>query len=615
MKQTAGDRKRAFFGRAEYIGLVFLFVVVAGLLADADKSKGDNFYADIIRLDNVATKIHQSYVEEVSSEELVDRAVEGMISILDPHTSFFKQKQYDELKIHTEGKFGGLGIQISIRDKVLTVMTPIAGTPAARAGIQSGDQILKINGKSTKGITIDNAVSKLRGEPGTDVTIVIRRKGENEDMEYTITREVITIPAIPFYGVIGNGIGYVLLLNFSQDAGQELEKALKELVGKKITGCVLDLRNNPGGLLPQAIEVAEKFLERKSLVVSTRGRLRGQNKEFFASGNPALPKDIPLVVLVNAASASASEIVAGAIQDWDRGIIIGDTTFGKGSVQSILPLDKDHHLKLTTAYYYTPSGRCINKPENYARGNGGAEDDADSAQEGEEADSAAAKARGAQKDTAEYTTNGGRIVKGGGGIVPDTIIDMPLPSPPVQRLLIKDAFFKFANAQYPKLKKHKVVIDSAFVVGDAVMRDFAAFLDSIDFDYSSYAKVDFDAFKRKAGLGTDSADTAAGGARQQKHAWTAEEMAQLREISTRIEEMLKAEGKREFNNSIEEIKHYIKDALLVREKGQDDDAVFRMRLSRDKQLQDAIGVLKDTKVYSSLLRPKTETRNAKRETK
>ncbi|MBD3390457.1 MAG: PDZ domain-containing protein [Chitinivibrionales bacterium] len=587
---SGGGTRRRFFGRAEFVGLVVMIVVVGGLVVDATKTDSDNFYADIIRLDNVATKIHQSYVEEIPSEDLVDKAVEGMLEVLDPHTSFFKKKQYDELRIHTEGKFGGLGIQISIRDKVLTVMTPISGTPASRAGLQSGDQIVEIEGKSTKGITIEEAVNKLRGEPGTDVSITIRRRGESKDLEYTITREIITIHAVPFYGMLENNIGYVRLLSFSQEAGDEVEKSLKALLDRDLKGLILDLRHNPGGLLPQAIEVAEKFLGRKSLVVSTRGRLRGQNKEFYASSSPVLPDAIPLVVLVSAASASASEIVAGAIQDWDRGIIMGDTTFGKGSVQSILPLDKDHHLKLTTAYYYTPSGRCISKPENAVHLEDG------------DGDSVEAAADSVEQDTTVYTTKAGRIVYGGGGIVPDTIVENELPELAVRRLLLKDVFFKFANSQYPRLRKRKAKLNAAFTVSDALMEGFHAFLDSIDFEYSSHAKAEFEAFKQHAGL-IDSSEDTTGAEDIEKPAWTDAELAELKRISARVDSVLQVLGKREFSDSEDEIKRLIKEALLVREHGQDNEIVYRVRLIEDDQVGKAIALLLDNKSYASLLEP------------
>ncbi|MBN1128703.1 MAG: S41 family peptidase, partial [Chitinispirillaceae bacterium] len=464
------------------VGIAVLVVVFTGLWIDVPTAgnEGNNFYSDIIRFENVATKIHQNYVDEMKSGELLDNGINGMLRILDPHTSYFKADQYEELKIHTEGKFGGLGIQISIRDKILTVMTPISGTPAARAGIQSGDQIITIDGKSTAGITIEKAVSKLRGEPGTKVTIMIRRKGEAKDMEYTITREIIRIKPVPFAGVLDSSIGYVHLLQFSQDAGAEVDRAIKGLLKKNIKALVFDLRHNPGGLLPQAIDVAEKFLPKKSLVVSTRGRTIEQNKEFNSNASPTLPPDMPLAVLVNYASASASEIVAGAIQDWDRGIIIGDTTFGKGSVQSVFPLDKTHHLKMTTAFYYTPSGRCINRAERAVRTPlPGEENDDDE----ELSDSAAASEKAARekKDTTTYYTKGRRTVYGGGGIIPDTIVPMSIPNIVIRTLFGKDLFFRFINIEYARLKKRGRIDDADITITPEILKDFYQFLDSLKF--------------------------------------------------------------------------------------------------------------------------------------
>ena len=287
MKSIFNADSKILSGRIPLAGVIILILIIGGLAFDVTRADSDNFYEEVQRFDQVFLKIHQNYVESIDSKKLIDNAVDGMLQILDPHSTYFQKKQYDELLIQTEGKFGGLGIQISIRDKVLTVMTPIPGTPAERAGIQSGDQILKINAKSTEGITIDEAVGKLRGEPGTQVTITIRRRTEPKDLDYTITREIIHIKSVPYYGVFGDGIGYVALKTFSQDAGTEVEKAIRELLKRNIKAVIFDLRFNPGGLLPEAIEVAEKFLPKKSLVVYTRGRVQGQNKEYvrvFESG-------------------------------------------------------------------------------------------------------------------------------------------------------------------------------------------------------------------------------------------------------------------------------------------------------------------------------------------
>lgn len=613
MKSNSGKDPRMLEGRIPLFGVIVLIVVIVGLAFDVTKADSENFYKDTQRFDQVFLNIHQKYVESIDSKKLIDSAIDGMLRILDPHSNYFEKKQYDELIIQTEGKFGGLGIQISIRDKVLTVMTPIPGTPAERAGIQSGDQILKINGKSTEGITIDQAVGKLRGAPDTDVMITIRRRGESKDLEYKITRAIIQIKPVPFYGVFGNGIGYLVLKTFSQDAGSEVEKALRELLKHNIKGIVFDLRYNPGGLLPQAIEVAEKFLSRNSLVVYTRGRMQAQNVQSYARSDPVLPPEIPLVVLVNSASASASEIVAGAIQDWDRGLILGDTTFGKGSVQTILQIDEVNHLKLTTAYYYTPSGRCINKPENAARGSKSfGEDDDGGEKDSAAADSSAMAAKlKAGKDTTAYKTKNQRTVYGGGGIIPDTIIEYKMPGYVIRSLLIKDAFFSFATVEYPKLQAKHIKIDDKFIVGDALLKDFYHYLDSVNFKYQSYAQMLFDEFKSRAGISDSARDTtrktsvdSAAPLLQKKPDWTKDEIELLRKTSQQMGKVLAEENKREFAKSEVDVRTFIREALTVRVLGQDNETVYRQKLMEDEQFKSALSIIANKAIYSRLLKPK-----------
>jgi len=595
MENSGRKRTRSLFGSVPVAGIVILVMVLAGLVADATDTNNDNFYEDIIRQDDVATKIHQNYVEEISSKDLIDNAIKGMLRILDPHTSYFEAKQYEELKIHTEGKFGGLGIQISIRDKILTVMTPIGGTPASRAGIQSGDQIVRIEGKSTLGITIDNALKKLRGEPGTKITITIRRKGEANDIDYTITREIIHIKSVPFAGVVKDDIGYVQLQTFSEESGEEVEKAVRELLKKNITGLVLDLRHNPGGLLPEAIVVAEKFLPRKSLIVSTRGRVRGQNRENYSGAQPVYPIDLPLAILVDYASASASEIVAGAIQDYDRGIIVGDTTFGKGSVQTVLPLDKSHHLKLTTAFYYTPSGRCINRPENGIRGKDtDVDDELEVEEEDEEGDSTSEKEERSKADTTKYLTKNGRVVYGSGGIIPDTMVEQRTLKLPLRALFGRDVFFQFANVEYPRLKKRKIKIDQDFKVDDNIMKSFYSYLDSIKFDFQSIAQMRFADFKLSSGL-KDTVDSAGKPVEiyPELPQWSEDEKVRLKAFAEKMDSLLKET----------EIGKYIREALLTREFGQDDEILYRERLCGDPQLETAVALLSDSERYAALLRP------------
>jgi len=617
MSENEKSKGKAKFNGVPIGGAVLLVAIVVGLAVDTTGAKEDNFYADVMRMDNVVTKIHQNYVEEVSSKDLVDNAIKGMTQILDPHTSYFEAKEYEDLRTQTEGKFGGLGIIISIRDKVLTVMTPLSGTPAFRAGLQSGDQIIRIDGVSTRGYTSDKALTKLRGEPGTEVKLLIRRKGEAQDHEYVIRRDIIQIKSVPFYGVLEGGIGYLTLQQFSQEAGAEVEKAVKELLKKNIKGLVFDLRHNPGGLLPQAIEVSEKFLPKKSLVVSTRGRVRSQNKEFHSNSAPVLPLDMPLIVLVDRASASASEIVSGALQDLDRGIILGDTTFGKGSVQSVLQIDAVNHIKLTMAFYYTPSGRCINRPENFVRK--GDDIDGEEGEEGEEEEEAAPPAKGKDKDkdkgkgkdaekakakadTATYRTKGGRLVFGGGGIVPDTVVLRKIPEPALRSLLLKDVFFQFANLEYVKLQKRGVKITADYAPDEATVKSFYAHLDSVKFTYQSMAQLQFDEFKKSSGVIEDTT------LKDNKNPYllppklSAAEFGKLKAASERVDSILTADSRQAMRQSEPEIKRMIRDALLIREFGQDHELVYRSKLANDEQLAAALKLIADKPVYTRLLK-------------
>jgi carboxyl-terminal processing protease len=301
--------------------------------------------------------IKRNYVEEVKTKDLIYSAIKGMISGLDPHSGFMTPEAYKEMQVETKGEFGGIGIQIGIKDNTLTVIAPIEDTPAFRAGIKAGDKIIKINGEPTKDMSLTDAVNKMRGPKGTKVTITIMREGWDTPQDFTLIRDVIHIKSVKAK-VIEKDIGYIKIAQFQEQTANDLSIALRDLVEKeKVTSLILDLRNNPGGLLQSAVEVADQFLEPGRLVVSIRGR-SGDKTEYFTEGLRPNYK-LPLVVLVNHGSASASEIVAGALKDHRRAITLGTTTFGKGSVQSIIPLSDGSGLRLTTAKYYTPSGVSI----------------------------------------------------------------------------------------------------------------------------------------------------------------------------------------------------------------------------------------------------------------
>jgi carboxyl-terminal processing protease len=315
-------------------------------------------YENLKLFTEVLSIVQSQYVDEVPPKDAIYNAIKGTLRGLDPHSSFLDPEMYREMQVETSGSFGGLGIEITLKDDVLTVVAPIEGTPAYRAGIHSGDRIVKIEGLSTKDMQLTDAVKRMRGKPGSKVTISIMREGFAEPKDFPIVREQIRVQSVKNQE-LEPGIEYIRLRQFQEQTAGDLEAALeKDSKDQKIQGLILDLRNNPGGLLTSSVEVTEKFIDAGRLIVYTEGRVRNQNMRFQANSKKVY-SDFPMVVLVNQGSASASEIVAGALQDWGRAVVIGTQSFGKGSVQTIIPLSDGSGLRLTTAKYYTPKGRSI----------------------------------------------------------------------------------------------------------------------------------------------------------------------------------------------------------------------------------------------------------------
>lgn len=338
------------------LSLVLLLMLTLGR-GLASKSNDSKIYENLKVFTEVLSIVESNYVDEVNSRELIYGAVKGALKTLDPHSSFLEPEMYREMQVETTGTFGGLGIEITTKDDLLTVVSPIEGTPAHRAGIQAGDRIIRIEGVTTKDMNLMDAVKRMRGPKGTKITITIMREGMKEPQDITIIREIITVHSVKS-SEVDKGIGYIKIRQFQEKTGADLENALEKLEKQEIQGLILDLRNNPGGLLSSAVEISEKFLGEGKLIVYTEGRLKSQNMRFTASKKMDHIQ-YPLVVLVNHGSASASEIVAGSIQDWGRGLILGTQTFGKGSVQTIIPLSDGSGLRLTTARYFTPKGKSI----------------------------------------------------------------------------------------------------------------------------------------------------------------------------------------------------------------------------------------------------------------
>lgn len=307
--------------------------------------------------------IRQNYVdtEATAPSRLIDHALEGMVGALDPFSSYLEPEEYDDMLESTEGEFGGLGVVVTMRDGYLTVVSPMEGSPGAEAGLRAGDRIVEIDGNSTQDMGLGESVHLLKGAPGTDVTITILRPKTGDSREMTITRELIEVPSVKNVQVIEDDIGYLRITQFSEPTADDLRRELEALLEKDIGGLVVDVRNNPGGLLQSAVDVCSLFLPKGKLVVSTEGRVPSQKQRYVTSNGSQLPKDLPVAILVNGGSASAAEILAGSLKDWGRAVLVGEKTFGKGSVQNIIQLPDNSALRLTTAKYYTPSRTVIHE--------------------------------------------------------------------------------------------------------------------------------------------------------------------------------------------------------------------------------------------------------------
>ena len=344
-----------------FSAMVASVVISTNLNAQTPKKpeKEETKLESLAKFTRVITTVESSYADELTFSEIINKAISGLMTNLDAHSGFLDEKAFEDTKVQTQGEFGGLGITVGMKDGALTVISPIEGTPADKAGIKSNDVILRIDGNATLGITLEEAVSKMRGKPKTPITITIVRKGEPRPFDINIIRDIIKVDSVYAKNIEDEDILYLRVTNFDQKVTKESAKFIKEFAknNKNAKGIILDLRNNPGGLLDQAIGLTNLFVD-KGVIVSQKGRDAKENLEYSAKKDEKIT-DLPLVVLVNSGSASASEIVSGALQDLKRAIVIGEETFGKGSVQVILPLNEKEALKMTIARYYLPSGRTI----------------------------------------------------------------------------------------------------------------------------------------------------------------------------------------------------------------------------------------------------------------
>lgn len=540
----------------------FLLLAAVGLLlvgGESATSSSSNVYNNIKIYNRVLANVYEKYVEKVDSKDLIFASIEGMMGVLDQHSAFLEKKQYDDLMLDTQGKYGGVGISIDIRDGWLTVVSPMEGTPAFRLGLRAGDRIVAIEGESTKGITTSQAASKLRGPKGSKVKISVERPGDSAPFDIEIVRDVIEMKSVPYSGVVRDGIGYLNLVRFSEEAGQEVGAAMRDLVKQGAKGIIFDLRWNHGGLLTQAVSVSEKFLDKGKLISFTQGRDPSDRKEFFANGTPIIGREFPIVVLVNESTASASEIVAGALQDDHRAVILGEETYGKGLVQTLIPVDSEVNLKLTTAKWYTPSGRCIQREEQEGEIVTMGDDDATLEE--------------AKKEEIETP-------KDAGGILPD----VPLEGDKLSRygfeLERQNLVFKFAVDYSGKNSN----VSREFRATDEIVNQFKGFIEAQKFTYETASEI---------------------------------ELAKLRELfkeegydvglSTTIdalEKKIEEEKLKDFERNREYVRYAIEREVSSKVFGT--EGTYRARLRRDNQVQAAIDLLLDPAKYRSTLATKKD---------
>ncbi len=560
---------------ANVAGVLALVAITLGgwLSTTVGLSRGEDLYGEVRRgiglFGRVFEEIAQRYVEPIDPDRFVERGIQAMLGALDPYTVLIQKEDNAELQIMTRGKYGGVGMRIGMRNGWPTVVEPpFEGTPALRAGIREGDQIIEVDGVSTKGLSISETAARLRGPKGTPVTIKIRRPGVEEPLEFRLIRDEIHPKDVTYVGIVRDGVGLIKLSRFSRNAGREVREGIRELRNQGARALILDLRNNPGGMLEAAVQVAENFVPKGELIVSTRGRVKEADQEFRSSRDPEWTGK-PLAVLVNRYSASASEIVAGCIQDLDLGVIVGSPTYGKGLVQTVVPLDRQTAVKITTAKYYIPSGRLIQKPGIFNRESGIFVSDSLAA------------------DTSRvYHTRNGRIVKGGGGITPDVIVHEDSLNALEVALLMKSMLFNFAveyATKHPSLPRD-------FVVDDSLIAEFRRFLEAHEFDYKVEGEEALEDFRRaaeKAGF-----------------------VASLEPALQQIDDVLNEVKEKEFEASLSFIREGLEREIATKLWGT--RAAVETTFDDDEVLGRAVDILLDQDMYTSILRGEVHETSAAR---
>ena len=461
------EKMKRILLRRSLLASVFVVGLITVLIGRSD------FYREISDSWKMVYEVYQRvmthYADQIDPQKLARAGIRGILGELDPYSVYLEKRDRDGLDMLTRGQYGGVGIQLSVRDDSLTVISPMENSPAKRSGILPADRIVAIDGESTTEMNLNEAAKKIRGKKGTTVVLTIHRFGEREDLEFELVRDIIKIKDVSYSGIIEDDVGFIRLSRFSKNSTGEIRKAFESLKEQDVDKLILDLRQNPGGLLESAIRILDMLIEKGEVILYTRGRSEETNRKFISQSEPIMDPSVSLAVLIDHGSASASEIIAGVIQDLDRGVVIGTKSFGKGLVQTVYPLDRERSLKLTTAKYYIPSGRLIQKPDYI---------DEDIVLSVTDEDSV-------------FTTKNGRQVSANGGISPDIIVEQEKDPILTRECLRRGLFFTFASLY---VQDHEMELP--VVIDDTILGAFKEYLDSKDVTMNLRGETDFLALEK-----------------------------------------------------------------------------------------------------------------------
>jgi carboxyl-terminal processing protease len=540
----------------------YLLIAFTALTLFSFSNNGNNYFEISKNLDIFATlfrEINTYYVDDVDIGKLMRKAIDEMLNSLDPYTNYISESEIEDFRFQMTGQYGGIGAQVGQKGDYVVITDPYEGFPAQKEDLRAGDMIIEIEGKSTRNKTTSDISKLLKGQPGTKVKLKIKREGAGE-LDKVLTREEIHVKNVPYYGMINNETGYIKLQSFTNDAGKEVKDALMELKKNQgLKNVILDVRGNPGGLLHEAVNIVNVFVPQGQEVVSTKGKVKEWDK-IYRTLNPAVDTEIPLVILTNRGSASASEIVSGSIQDLDRGIVIGQKTFGKGLVQSTRPLSYNTQLKVTTAKYYTPSGRCIQALDYSHRNEDGSV--------------------GAVPDSLkkEFKTRNGRKVYDGGGVDPDVIVNPIVLSKIAESLLNRQLIFDYATIY--RSKNDRIESAKTFKLTEADFNDFKKFVSDKDYGYSTESEKALENLQKKA--------------REEKY------FDAIASTYEQLKEKLKHDKESDIEKNKTEIIDLLEEEIARRYYFQ--KARYEASFAHDEDVQEALKVLNDGGKYQVLLK-------------